>query len=175
MAASAGPLTKLVRWFSGYDETEDGPDVDDTTEPTTTKDQPRKHQRERGPLVLQDRDNVAMQIRHPRTLEDRMLVGMDLKQRRTVTLDLTRLPDADARYFFEFVLGVIYALDATAEKVTEGIYLLIPRGVSFNNDQDAGDAPAATERPATPVSRSSRAAGSATRNDGQEELFWHGG
>lgn len=170
MAATAGPLTKLVRWFGGYDEADEGSDIDEVTDPTPTKEQPRKSQR--GPLVLQDRDNVAMQIRHPRTLEDRMLVGMDLKQRRTVTLDLTRLPDADARYFFEFVLGVVYALDATAEKVTEGIYLLIPRGVAFSNDVEAA---AATERPVAGTARPARAASSATRSDGQEELFWHGG
>lgn len=172
MASSAGPLTKLVRWFSGYDED----DEEGTEEPTgfTTPKEPSQKPR-RGPLVLQERDNVAMQIRHPRTLEDRMLVGMDLKQRRTVTLDLTRLPDSDARYFFEFVLGVIYALDATAEKVTEGIYLLIPRGVSFSNDVEATAAtPAASERPATSRATTTRA-GSASRNDGQEELFWHGG
>jgi cell division inhibitor SepF len=173
--ASAGPLTKIVRFFSGYDEDDEEMDIEEPVTPTTPRAQAQPQKSRRGPLVLPDRDNVAMQIRHPRTLEDRMLVGMDLKQRRTVTLDLTRLADTDARYFFEFVLGVVYALDATAEKVTEGIYLLIPRGVTFSNDVDGQptDAAAPTERPAT--SRTARASTAASRGDGQEELFWHGG
>ncbi|HOS42356.1 MAG TPA: cell division protein SepF [Armatimonadota bacterium] len=171
--ASAGPLTKLVRWFGFYEEDDMEYDEPDTTTPPRAHGTPAKSRR--GPLVLPERDAVAMQIRHPRTLDDRMLVGMDLKQRRTVTLDLTRLPDADARYFFEFVLGVVYALDATAEKVTEGIYLLIPRGVSFSNDVEhpAEEAAAPAAPAARAASRPPRAA--ASRGDGQEELFWHGG
>ncbi|OPZ85581.1 MAG: Cell division protein SepF [bacterium ADurb.Bin429] len=171
--ASAGPLTKLVRWFGFYEE-EDEMEYDEPDTTTPPRAQSTSSRSRRGPLVLPERDAVAMQIRHPRTLEDRMVVGMDLKQRRTVTLDLTRLPDADARYFFEFVLGVVYALDATAEKVTDGIYLLIPRGVSFSNDVENPVEEAAPAAPAArTASRTPRAA--ASRGDGQEELFWHGG
>lgn len=166
--ASAGPLNKLVRWLSGYDEDDDEMDLDDTTPPTapgsarTPQSRPR-----RGPLMLQAREEGTMEIRHPRSLEDRMIIGMDLKQRRTVTLDLTRLPDADARYFLEFVYGVIFALDATAEKVTEGIYLLVPRGVPVHNDD--GEDEQSPESWAAP--RATARAG----NDGQDDLFWHGG
>lgn len=100
-----------------------------------------------------------MEIRHPRNLDDRMAIGMDLKHRRMVTLDLTHLPEADARYFLEFIYGVVFALDATAEKVTDGIYLLAPRGVSVRNDAETQSV-----EPARAAGRSGR--------DAQEELFW---
>lgn len=103
-----------------------------------------------------------MEIRHPRNLDDRMAIGMDLKHRRMVTLDLTHLPDTEARFFLEFIYGVVFALDATAEKVTDGIYLLAPPGVSVRNDVE--ELPDEPQRAAGRAGRSSR--------EVQEELFW---
>lgn len=96
--------------------------------------------RSRGPLTLHNGGEGGMEIRHPRSLDDRKIIGLDLKQRHTVTLDLSRLPDAEARYFLEFVYGVVFALDASAVKVNEGIYILAPYGVEVRNDvEDAGE------------------------------------
>ena len=97
-----------------------------------------------------------------------MAIGMDLKHRRLVTLDLTRLPDSEARYFLEFIYGVVFALDATAEKVTDGIYLLAPHGVAVRNDSGDSDD---EETPPT----AGRPSGRASSRDRQDELFWQGG
>ncbi|MCL5801887.1 MAG: cell division protein SepF [Gammaproteobacteria bacterium] len=64
---------------------------------------------------------------------------------------------------------MVFALDATAEKVTEGIYLLAPRGISVRNDTET-NAPLA-ETP-LPIARST--ARVANSRDEQEELFWQG-
>lgn len=104
-----------------------------------------------------------MEIRHPRSLEERMTIGLDLKQRRTVALDLSRLPDTEARYFLEFVYGVVFALDASAVKVNEGFYILAPHGVDVRNDDEA-------QEPATGSYTASTT--TAGRRDSQEELFW---
>lgn len=106
-----------------------------------------------------------MEIRHPRNLDDRMAIGMDLKHRRMVTLDLTHLPESDARYFLEFIYGVVFALDATAEKVSDGIYLLAPNGVSVRNDVET----------LPPESSKLGARKTGATRDVQEELFWQGG
>lgn len=163
--ASANPFRRVVDFFNGVDEEEEFEEMDTPTAPQA----PAPPKRQRGPLQLHTSGEGGMQIRHPRSLEDRMAVGMDLKQRRTVTLDLTRLSETDARYFLEFVYGVVFALDATAEKVTDGIYLIAPRGVAVQHDTEAGeDAPAGTSA----LARSFAA--SAGGRDEQEELFWPG-
>jgi cell division inhibitor SepF len=155
---SAGPLKKFMSWLNAEDAEEE---FDTMETPPSSSSPPAQvtSKRNRGPLTLVGNIEGGMEIRHPRTLEDRMDVGMDLKQRRLVTLDLTHLPDNDARYFLEFVYGVVYALDATAEKVTDGIYLLAPRGVSVHND---------TEAPETPAAPRNSSAGKGE----QEEIFW---
>ncbi|MCL5801888.1 MAG: cell division protein SepF, partial [Gammaproteobacteria bacterium] len=122
-----------MSWINADDEEEEFETMETQT-PTVQQAPAPKRQRDRGPLVLHGNTEGGMEIRHPRSLDDRMAIGMDLKQRRMVTLDLTKLPDSEARYFLEFIYGVVFALDATAEKVTEGIYLLAPRGISVRND-----------------------------------------
>jgi cell division inhibitor SepF len=167
--ASAGLFHKVARWFGGYEEDEEEMELVD--EPTPhAPNAPRSQKPRRSPLVLHQRDEGTMAIRHPRSLDDRMVVGLDLKQRRTVTLDLTHLSDADARYFFEFICGVVFALDAMVETVTDNIYLLVPRGVAVHNDEEKPE-PVLTSRPTTRTAAPRAAAG----GDGQTDLFWHSG
>lgn len=160
---SASPLKKFMSWLNCEDEEEEFDVMETPTPSPAPTATPSK--RQRGPLTLHSGNEGGMEIRHPRTLDDRMAIGMDLKQRRMVTLDLTRLPENEAKPFLEFVYGVVFALDATAEKVTEGIYLLAPRGVSVHNDTEASESPltvfSTARLPSVPSS-------------GQEELFWQG-
>lgn len=163
---SVSPLKKLINWLQVENEEDDERDGMDTPQMTSSVPQVTSTvKRQRGPLTLHGGQEGGMEIRHPRTLDDRMSIGMDLKQRRMVTLDLTQLPESDARYFLEFVYGVVFALDATAEKVTEGIYLLAPRGVSVRNDSVA-------EEPSPKYYAASAVGAAATSR--QEELFWQG-
>jgi FtsZ-interacting cell division protein YlmF len=158
--ASGNPLRKIVDWFNAQDIVDEEFDDTEPTSPQASPDQTQKRQRH---LTLRGSSEGGMEIRHPRNLDDRMAIGMDLKHRRMVTLDLTHLPDADARFFLEFIYGVVFALDATAEKVTDGIYLLAPRGISVRNDTE--------ETPGEPTRTAGRA-GRSSRGDVQEELFW---
>jgi len=158
--ASGNPLRKIVDWFNAQDivdeEMEDG---ESTSLPPSSSDHNQKRPRH---LTLRGSSEGGMEIRHPRTLDERMDIGVDLKHRRMVTLDLTHLADTDARLFLEFIYGVVFALDATAEKVTDGIYLLAPHGISVRND---------TEGELTEPARAAGRAGRSPR-EAQEELFW---
>lgn len=163
---SASPLKKFMSWLNAEDEEEEF-EVMDTPVASPAVPAATPSKRQRGPLTLHSGNDGGMEIRHPRTLDDRMAIGMDLKQRRMVTLDLTKLPENEARPFLEFVYGVVFALDATAEKVTEGIYLLAPRGVSVHNDHEATDSPLA-------VFSTTRLPSVTNSYKEQEELFWQG-
>ena len=163
------PLKRLINWLYPEDDEEELEGQEHAASvPAPIQDTPTRRP-QRGPLMLRGASDGGMEIRHPRNLDDRMVVGMDLKQRRLVTLDLTRLPDAEARYFLEFIYGVVFALDATAEKVTDGIYLLAPHGVAVRNDTEQE----AEAEFAVAAKRASARVGSS--RDQQEELFWQGG
>jgi cell division inhibitor SepF len=164
------PGASPVKWFKdliiGTDEEEEElARMSQESSASTPVSTPSKRARERGSLSLPaERPDGGVEIRHPRSLDDRMAVGMDLKQRRMVALDLTKLPDGEAAYFFEFVSGVVYALDAEIEKVTDGIFFVAPRGINVRTDQE-------TEAPATPRTPY-RMPPSDPEQAGDGELFW---
>ncbi len=160
------PFKRLINWLYPEDDEDELESHEEMPPPPAQAQDLPARKAQRGPLLLRSSSDGGMEIRHPRTLDDRMAIGMDLKHRRLVTLDLTRLPDSEARYFLEFIYGVVFALDATAEKVTTGIYLLAPHGVPVRNDGAAEEeAPEAANRPT----------GRATSREKQDELFWQGG
>jgi len=161
--AAGNPLARIMDWFNAQDVNEEEMEEMEPIPPQPAHDAQQK--RQRGPLVLRPTAEGGMEIRHPRNLDDRMAIGMDLKQRRTVALDLTKMPDGEARYFLEFIYGVVFALDATAVKITDGIYLLAPRGVAVRNDAETGE----TDSAAGILPRINAAA---TGRGTQEELFW---
>ena len=158
-----GPFKKIISWLNADDDEEEFDATMDTMTPPPSSAQPAPPpKRQRGPLTLHSGNEGGMEIRHPRSLEDRKTIGLDLKQRRMVALDLSTLPDTDARYFLEFVYGVIFALDATAVKVSEGFYILAPRGVEVRNDIEVPEAAAGF----------TAARASSFGRDEQDELFW---
>jgi len=169
--AAANPLKWVINWLNADDEEED-PDTMSTSNqpPTSTKATPQSApRRQRGPMMLHHDREGGMEIRHPRSMDERMVVGNDLKQRRIVTLDLTKLSELDARYFLEFVYGVAFALDAAVEKVTDGIFLIIPRGIAVHNDIEAD----VIEPTVGTTSRVPTGAASSVGAE-QEEFFWAG-
>lgn len=164
---AANPLKRFMTWLNAEEDEEE---MDSNPlNPAPPQAPEGNGKRQRGPLMLRTNQEGGMEIRHPRTLDERMAIGMDLKQRRTVALDLTKLPEADAGYFLAFVYGVVFALDATAEKVTDGIYLLAPRGMSVHNDVEMED-----EEPCAKATSAPRATGKSKSSNDQEELFWQG-
>jgi len=161
------PLKRLINWLYPEDDEEELASHEEMTPapPPPAHDIPARRS-QRGPMLLRSSSDGGMEIRHPRNMDDRMAIGVDLKQRRLVTLDLTRLPDSEARYFLEFIYGVVFALDATAVKVNNGIYLLAPHGVAVRNDSEAtDDLPGAA----------ARSTGRTSAHDTQDERFWQGG
>jgi FtsZ-interacting cell division protein YlmF len=155
---------KFKNWLNAVDEDEEDDSVMDTTTSSTHEPTSAPPKRSRSNLILHGNAEGGMEIRHPHSLEERNAIGADLKQRRMVTLDLSQLPDGDARYFLEFVYGVVFALDATVENVHEEIYLLAPRGISVRNDK--------VDAPVKPSYSSSRTSGLGRGE--HEEKFWQG-
>jgi FtsZ-interacting cell division protein YlmF len=172
---AASPLRWFKENFLGFDEDEEDLDTVDPPMPTNSTPAPAPAQRRRGAMMLPERPSPSVGVRHPRSLDDRHDVGLLLKQRRVVTLDLTRLSEQDQGYFLAFIYGVVFALDANIEKITEAIYQLTPNGIGIDNEDAGVSASGAPQPPFAPratAAASSRAA--AGGRDGQEELFWQG-
>jgi len=173
--AAQGMMKKITDFFNGNE-----PDGENTAGPNTTTTPPRQRQRGssepheygRTPLKLSETREGGVEIRHPRTLDDRMTVGNDLKNRRLVTLDLNRMPEADASRFLEFTYGLVFALEARIEKVSEGIYFLAPFGVDVRNDNSTVSSTSDTSSVFSTPRYTAPSAGAANGTTGMAEEFW---
>lgn len=167
--AAANPFRRMWDFMNAYEDNEDYEPMSPTSQKTQTPTSSPATKRQRGNLTLHANQEGGMTIRHPQHMDERKLVGDDLRLRRIVTLNLTRLPDTDARLFLEFISGVSYALDAEMKKVHDGIFLIIPRGVVLHNDVDETEPMLDTASFTTTRCEMPKVN---PRGADQEELFW---
>ena len=75
-------------------------------------------------------------VRRPRTTDDATQAADCLKARRPVVVSLVRMDPAQGQRCFDFLKGVVYALDGEIEQVADGIFLLTPSTMAINADAD---------------------------------------
>lgn len=78
---------------------------------------------------------------HPTSYADARLIGEAFREGAPVIINLTDLPDQEARRIVDFAAGLVFGLHGTIEKVTNRVFLLSPASVEVS---------AQTETPATP-------------------------
>ncbi len=75
---------------------------------------------------------------HPHTYNDARAIGEQYRQGTPVIMNLTEMDEADAKRLVDFAAGLTFGLRGTIEKVTRGVFLLSPDGVSVTLDEGAG-------------------------------------
>ena len=71
----------------------------------------------------------------PRAFADAQLVGDTLMRSKPVVMDLRGLDVMLTRRFIDFASGLTYGLKATAERMSDGIFLLQPADVRLDERQ----------------------------------------
>ena len=72
---------------------------------------------------------------HPKAFADAELVGDTLMRPKPVVLDLRGLDVMLTRRFIDFSSGLTYGLKATAERISDGVFLLQPKDVRLDDQQ----------------------------------------
>lgn len=73
---------------------------------------------------------------HPRSYNDARRIGEDFRAGNAVIIDLTELPDSEAKRIVDFSAGLVFALRGSIERVTTKVFMLSPANSQF----DANDA-----------------------------------
>jgi cell division inhibitor SepF len=106
--------------------------------------QPLPRKRKSSILSLHNPRGEEIFIRRPHSREEAPLCADCLRARSPVIVNLKNLDEAAARRVFDFLAGVVYAIDGQMEAVGEGIFLLTPKDVDIAAEMD-GEAPAERE------------------------------
>ena len=70
----------------------------------------------------------------PVSYEDAPEIADHLKQKKPVVINLEKLDKTVANRIFEFLGGVVYALDGSMKKVSNGILLVVPNNMGIMGD-----------------------------------------
>lgn len=74
---------------------------------------------------------------HPRTYNDAKTIGESFREGVPVIMNLTDMPDADAKRLVDFSAGLVFGLRGSIERVTSKVFLLSPAHVEVTEQQPA--------------------------------------
>ncbi len=112
---------------NGYDEYDDEPVID------------RLNAR-RSSRVVKLHDNAAapqmkVVVIQPESFEEARTITDHLKGRKPIVVNLESVEKNVARRIVDFLSGSVYALDGEIQKISNGIFLLVPSNVSIMGEE----------------------------------------
>jgi len=133
--------------FIGLEETEEEDVFKDEQQPVEQpKREPRSRRRENALVgggdaqpMPQNLASMKMIVYHPVCYDDAQTIVDNLKNRRPVIVNMEELEGSCAQRVLDFLLGAIYALNGTVNKISRGIFLVAPREVDVEDTgEDSG-------------------------------------
>lgn len=73
----------------------------------------------------------------PRSYNEARSVGEEFRQGVPVIIDLTAMPDSDAKRIVDFAAGLVFGLHGTIQRMSSKIFLLSPQGVDVGDQARA--------------------------------------
>ena len=129
--------------FIGLEENDDEEILNDEAQPEQPKREPRSRRRENALVgggdpqpVPSSVASMKMIVYHPVCYDDAQSIVDNLKNRRPVIVNMEELDGNCAQRVLDFLLGAIYAINGTINKVSRGIFLVAPRDVDV---EDTGE------------------------------------
>ena len=133
--------------FIGLEETEED-DILNEEQPQQPqpKREPRSRRRENALMGGGDAQpmpssvaSMKMIVYHPVCYDDAQNIVDNLKNRRPVIVNMEELEGSCAQRVLDFLLGAIYAINGTINKISRGIFLVAPRDVAVEDTGEDAD------------------------------------
>jgi cell division inhibitor SepF len=83
-------------------------------------------------IKVHSNNDMKLFICEPEKYEDCTRAVDELKNRKAVVLNIESLDLEDQRQIFEFIKGAVYALEASIQKVSKGIFVIAPTNVQID-------------------------------------------
>jgi len=86
-------------------------------------------------LKIHSNSDMKLFICEPTKYDECTKAVDELKNRKAVVLNIESLELEDQRQIFEFVKGAVYALEASIQKVSKGIFVIAPLNVQIDGSE----------------------------------------
>ncbi|WP_127533527.1 cell division protein SepF [Paenibacillus kobensis] len=93
----------------------------------------RKHSKSSNSNIvsIHSQKNVRVVLNEPRSFEEAQEIADHLRARRGVVVNLQRVPNDVAKRIFDFLLGTLYAVSGTMNRIGPGIFFCAPENVEI--------------------------------------------
>lgn len=126
--------------FIGLNDIDEDDDFEEEVEASEYKqaEQPRpvsnlsSYGKKGNVIKVHSNNDMKLFICEPEKYEDCTRAVDELKNRKAVVLNIESLDLEDQRQIFEFIKGAVYALEASIQKVSKGIFVIAPVNVQID-------------------------------------------
>ena len=129
-----GMMDKVKDFIGISDLEEDYDEEDVVSEGAESSRNERMETYTRRNNVIKVHSNTDMKvfICEPEKYEDCTKAVDELKNRKVVVLNIEGMELENQKQIFEFIKGAVYALEASIQKVSNGIFVLAPHNVQID-------------------------------------------
>lgn len=128
-----------VKDFIGITDYDDDDDYDDesTTENRSgnegrQSDRIETYSKKNNVIKVHSNSDMKVSICEPDKYEDCTKAVDELKSRKVVVLNIEGMELEDQKQIFEFIKGSVYSLEASIQKVSNGIFVIAPNNVQID-------------------------------------------
>ena len=87
---------------------------------------------------LKNASDMKMIVFHPVSYEDAQSIADNLKSHKPIIVNMEELDGAVAQRVLDFLLGAVYALDGSINKISRGIFLVAPKNCDVVDSTEEG-------------------------------------
>lgn len=80
---------------------------------------------------------------HPRSYNDAKIIGESFREDIPVIMNVTEMGEAEAKRLVDFAAGLVFGLGGSIERVTNKVFLLTPKNVEVQAEEQAAAEPEA--------------------------------
>ncbi len=89
----------------------------------------------RGKIVnIHTTTQLKVVVVHPETFEDSKEIADHLKTKKPIVVNLERIDSEVAKRIIDFLSGAVYSLDGNIQKISKGIFLIVPYNMGIMGD-----------------------------------------
>lgn len=101
----------------------------------TREREPQTNLPKRGKIVnIHTTTQLKVVVVHPETFEDSKEIADHLKTKKPIVVNLEKIDSEVAKRIIDFLSGAVYSLDGNIQKISKGIFLIVPYNMGIMGD-----------------------------------------
>ncbi len=128
-------MMERVKDFIGITDLEEDYEEEDVVaeRPESSRNERMEtYTRKNNVIKVHSNTDMKVFICEPQKYEDCTKAVDEIKNRKVVVLNIEGMELEDQKQVFEFIKGAVYALEASIQKVSNGIFVLAPNNVQID-------------------------------------------